>query len=331
VIRVRGIQTGEYTSDDVIRQSHRLLDLPLLASDKKLAQMRVGLDGTPEKAITAAIRIMDDVADRYRVYRRVLRNRRQTLVRDGKLQRVERLREITNYRAGLLETNAISAVDDLLSQAQTDGRDLPILGIFARLLWQSLASSECALDLLRPLLEISSGQINPKGRDFLALGHLAGYDDWPLYKELLQRAVVGLIRRDLLVDAVAALTTWNDSPEANTRLAHLVQVLRSRADGTTPLKILVFAGYPGLALGDDVCGRAELAGESVAVPSAGATAAALVLAEVLRLLHDGPVYTDMKIVLSDPDRRFAETTRNYGAQDLVGIRSCDAVIELRRA
>ena len=82
---------------------------------------------------------------------------------------------------------------------------------------------------------------------------------------------------------------------------------------------------PGYAaLGDDVCGRADLAGKSVAVPFVGATAATLVLAEVLRLLHGGPAYTDIKMALSDSDRLFAETTHNYGALDLVGLRSCDA-------
>lgn len=79
-------------------------------------------------------------------------------------------------------------------------------------------------------------------------------------------------------------------------------------------------------LGDDVCGRAELAGKSVAVPFVGAIAATLVLSEVLRVLHEGPVYTDIKIALSDPERLFAGTSRNYGALDLVGLRSCDAAI-----
>lgn len=80
-------------------------------------------------------------------------------------------------------------------------------------------------------------------------------------------------------------------------------------------------------LGNDVCGRAELAGKSVAVPFVGASAATLIVAETLRLLHDGPAYTDIKIALSDLDRRYAATTRNYSPQDLAGIRSCDAVIE----
>lgn len=79
-------------------------------------------------------------------------------------------------------------------------------------------------------------------------------------------------------------------------------------------------------LGADVCGRAELAGKSVAVPFVGAIAATLVLAEVLRLLHGGPAYTDIKMALSDSDRLFTETTREYDALDLVGLRSCDAAI-----
>ena len=80
-------------------------------------------------------------------------------------------------------------------------------------------------------------------------------------------------------------------------------------------------------LGNDVCGRAELAGKSVAVPFVGATAATLVLAEAVRLLHDGPAYTDIKVALSGLDRRFAEMARTYGVQDLAGMEFCDATIE----
>jgi hypothetical protein len=73
------------------------------------------------------------------------------------------------------------------------------------------------------------------------------------------------------------------------------------------------------ALGIDPCGRAELAGKSVAVPFVGATAATLVLADAIRLFHDGPAYSDIKISLSDLDRRFARTTRNYAPQDFAGL------------
>jgi len=77
-------------------------------------------------------------------------------------------------------------------------------------------------------------------------------------------------------------------------------------------------------LDTDQCGRAELAGKSVAVPFVGAAAATLAVAEMIRLLHGGPAYTDIKLVLSDLGRKFAWTTRNYGVQDLAGLNYCDA-------
>jgi len=77
-------------------------------------------------------------------------------------------------------------------------------------------------------------------------------------------------------------------------------------------------------LGKDVCGRTELAGKSVAVPFVGATAATLVLAEAIRLLHGGPVYTDIKIALTDLSLRYAATSGTYRATHLAGIGYCEA-------
>jgi hypothetical protein len=79
-------------------------------------------------------------------------------------------------------------------------------------------------------------------------------------------------------------------------------------------------------LDSNECGRAELAGKSVAVPFVGAAAATFVVAAALRILHGGPAYTDTKLVLSDLSRRFARTTGNYSVQDLAGVNYCDASV-----
>jgi hypothetical protein len=80
---------------------------------------------------------------------------------------------------------------------------------------------------------------------------------------------------------------------------------------------------PAYALLDDNdCGRAGLAGKSVAVPFVGAAAATMVLAEAIRLLHGGPAYTDIKLALSDLSRRSAVMGRNYDAQDMAGLTYC---------
>lgn len=72
-------------------------------------------------------------------------------------------------------------------------------------------------------------------------------------------------------------------------------------------------------LGGDVCGRRDLADKSVAVPFVGTTAASLVIAEAVRLLHDGPAYHDIKISLCSPGKRFVTRNGSYTARDFAGL------------
>jgi hypothetical protein len=79
------------------------------------------------------------------------------------------------------------------------------------------------------------------------------------------------------------------------------------------------------SIGADSCGRADLAGKSVAVPFVGIAAAALVVAEALHVLHGGLAYTDIKLVHSDLGRRSAPVAKTNSAQDLAGLKYCEAV------
>ena len=79
------------------------------------------------------------------------------------------------------------------------------------------------------------------------------------------------------------------------------------------------AGYMRLAR--DECGRYELAGKSVAVPFVGATAASLVVAEIIRLFHNGPRCTDIKLALSSLGP-LAQSTGDYRTQDSAGLKYC---------
>ena len=76
-------------------------------------------------------------------------------------------------------------------------------------------------------------------------------------------------------------------------------------------------GY--VRLGGDECGRRQLAGEPVAVPFVGATAASLVVAEAVRLLHGGPAYFDIRLNLGNLAGRFTRRNGNYAAQDAAGL------------
>lgn len=74
-------------------------------------------------------------------------------------------------------------------------------------------------------------------------------------------------------------------------------------------------------LGGDECGRLEIAGKSIAVPFVGTAASTLVIADVVRLLHRGPRYHDIKISLGTPDQCVARFVGTYKASDFAGLRA----------
>ena len=74
----------------------------------------------------------------------------------------------------------------------------------------------------------------------------------------------------------------------------------SREEEDARAERLATQGRGYSVLGEDLCGRVELADASVSVPFVGTTAASLVLAEVLRVLHEGPAYTDLRVGLAAP-------------------------------
>src|SRR3712207_8593817 len=59
----------------------------------------------------------------------------------------------------------------------------------------------------------------------------------------------------------------------------------------------------------DLCGMTLLAGRAVGAPFVGAAAATLALAEVLRLLHGGPVHQLIDLDLLSPDQQDRKSTR----------------------
>ena len=73
------------------------------------------------------------------------------------------------------------------------------------------------------------------------------------------------------------------------------------------------------ALEGDECGRFELAGQSVAVPFVGTTAASFVLAEAVRLFHDGPAYPDLKLRLATPGEVKATSFGAYTVESIAQL------------
>ena len=67
--------------------------------------------------------------------------------------------------------------------------------------------------------------------------------------------------------------------------------------------------------GLDECGRIEFAGKSIAVPFVGTVAGCFVVAEALRLCHEGPAYSDIKLRLGTLTRDCVPRPGRYGPDD----------------
>lgn len=76
-------------------------------------------------------------------------------------------------------------------------------------------------------------------------------------------------------------------------------------------------GYKDLT--KDECGRVAFAGKSIAVPFVGVTAATLVVAEALRVLHGGPAYGQLKLRLATPATCHGLYLGDYSPERLAGI------------
>jgi hypothetical protein len=76
------------------------------------------------------------------------------------------------------------------------------------------------------------------------------------------------------------------------------------------------AAYAGLA---DECGRYELAGKAIAVPFVGTAAASFVMAEVLRLYHNGPAHAGLKLRLATPSDLSANASGSYSIEDIAQL------------
>ena len=78
--------------------------------------------------------------------------------------------------------------------------------------------------------------------------------------------------------------------------------------------------------GLDECGRFEFAGKSIAVPFVGATAGCFVVAEALRLFHDGPAYTDIKLRLGTLEKHCSPRRCRYSPKDTSAHKSTAALV-----
>ncbi|MCY1079134.1 SNF2-related protein [Archangium lansingense] len=244
--RINGLAEGHFSSADVVTAARNLLRVDVLRADPQLVSQVEALAGQSEGLAEVARHFSHHVADRYRVNRRILRNRRQHLLDQQSIEPIERKLRITHYTPDPLELEAISAVVMLLRSAQANGLEEAFLLPLARVALHATLSPTSLKGLLEELENAPAQKgLKQRGRDVILHGHLAGSTDWGFFLELLCLAVRDALDPKALQYAVRRVDAWRRSA-ARPRMKALCELLtRIRSDAQRPPKVLIFAGYPG--------------------------------------------------------------------------------------
>jgi len=251
--RIEGIADEEFTATDVLKVFSKILEIPILNADGKLESAIAALESDSTTFAEQAREIVRDVADRFRLNRRILRNRRQRLIDDGQIPFIQRVFHSHEYTPEQLEIEVMQSLEEIVqslfrkkekAQPREAGELEVLIPALFRVLTQSLVLPQTVLNFLERLSKNQGQTLNEKGRDFIGMGHIFGYEDWNDYSKLLCIAARQYISDEVLTRAIYRAQTWQESENNLTRYQRLTAFLQLRHKQNPKSKFIVFAGFP---------------------------------------------------------------------------------------
>lgn len=240
------LDEGEASSEDVIDRLDRLLSLPILEGDKQLQAMLTAAEADPTSVGVVARQVHAIISDRYRVNRRILRNRRERLISQDRLTAIARLPKLLLYDADQIEGEAVDAVQVLLG-GLSENPDLSadILRPFTQMVLQSLVDPTSTLDVLDSLQRATAASVNSYGIEMLNGVVGMGGERWRVILETACAGVKAYVEPGALATTRRLVATWRSSRTSAGRSEALAVLLT--AEIAAGRKTLVFAGFPGAA------------------------------------------------------------------------------------
>lgn len=245
--RLNGLETGEYATGEVVAFANRFLELDVVGSD---TSVRFGIQKMESADSSTAARLgrklVHYIGDRYRINRRILRNRRQRLIAENQVVPIVRSFRPADYTPDQLEIETSRAVGQMLDNVRVSAKidaDVKIAAI--RTFCHAAIWPHVLYDLLNVLLESESGNPTSAELDFLRLGFASSYGDWDVYTALLCRGIRNFVKSVHVHAAIRYARDWAEFGKFH-RFEKLISDLRSKLSDPAN-KVLVFAGLHGLA------------------------------------------------------------------------------------
>ena len=239
------LDAGEAGPEEVIERAERLLSLPILEGDRDLENLIETARAAPQEVGVLCRRIHTEVADRYRVNRRILRNRRERLISQERLTAIHRRLEVHEYLPDQIEEEAFAAVEALLVELASSNAPPEIVRPFARIVLQALSDAQAIIRVLEALSSAKAAKVNAYGLELLNSVVGLGGGSWKRLFETACAGVAGHIVPQTLQHALRRAKAWARSSSSQGRQTALIALLA--AEIAAGRKTLVFAGFPGSA------------------------------------------------------------------------------------
>ncbi|WP_434718129.1 SNF2-related protein [Paraburkholderia sp. A1BS-2L] len=231
---------------EILQAAQRLIDTPIMRSDALLLD-RLEQARRAEQVVdlaNACRALRDDVASRYRISRRILKNRRSQLLDQALLVGVERRLETRWYKPKRLEATVEETLLEVMNGAADAGAPRDALHVFFRKAAPALCDPVA-------LMEVASSLCFNADEDAQALGVLdpsavLDYDDHSTLLEQACAALAPFIDRQVAERLRSLAVAWVEAESVPSRVDKLIEALDELQERGCA-KILVFAGTLGAA------------------------------------------------------------------------------------
>ena len=240
--RLAEFASGAESANPVLKKVAELAALPVLSEDETLSSLATKLDPSKLGFVEAVQALLHHVGDRYRISRRILRNRRSQLIdTQSDLQIIRRLNKLP-HKPDQLELDAGEAVRRFLHGLRESKVSESVLLPLSKLLFHSLCEPYC----LKSFVCLAASSVSELG-ELLEFEGQISYDGWEEYAESIWGAVGPILTRESINELQRIAEVWMAGTERSERTESLVKFLRARHRESPAQKFIIFAGFFGLA------------------------------------------------------------------------------------
>lgn len=246
----RYLEDSQQTSRDQVQAATaRLIESPVVAQDQELArELKLAIDAPDQAtAFEHCRRIRDDAVSRFRISRRILKNRRTRLVASDFLVAVERQFNVVPYTPQAIEVELTLCFSEIVRHLSEALVPRSVLHAFFRKAIPALCDPVAAYEVTSALQSYVDADEAIAAPDDIDGGILLDYEEHETLLEMVS-AALGPHLPSVLVERLASLLrTWIDEAARLPRVQTLIDTIEELRLQKESTKIVVFAGTYGTA------------------------------------------------------------------------------------